>query len=378
MSCCTTTTTQPDPAPRRAALAAELRLASRMVGDGLQQTELSVPGMHCGACMQKIESTLGELPGVEAARVNLSTRRVSVRWRGDTPTPLIESLDAIGYEGQLSEPETGDKDRTLTELVWALAVAGFAAMNIMLLSVSVWSGALPATRDLFHGISAVIALPALLFSGRIFFRSAWQALRHGQANMDVPISIGVLLAFGMSLYDTLTHGQHAYFDASTSLLFFLLIGRTLDHLMRERTRTAVRGLARLAARGARGATADGSHEYRPVGEIEPGMRILLAAGERVPVDCEVLEGRSEIDYSLVTGESAPRPALPGTRLEAGTLNLSGSLTVAATAAAKDSFLAEMVRLMEAAAAGRSRYRRLADRASRLYAPVVHLAAFLSF
>src|SRR5690606_10872505 len=152
----------------------------------------------------------------------------------------------------------------LTELVWALAVAGFAAMNIMLLSVSVWSGALPATRDLFHGISAVVALPALLFSGRIFFRSAWQALRHGPTNMDLPISIGVLLAFRMSPYNALTHGQHASSDASAALLFCRLIGRTLGHLMRERTRTAVRGLARLAARGARVAAADGSHEYRPV------------------------------------------------------------------------------------------------------------------
>ena len=378
MSCCVPSQAQTaTPAPRHAALAEEVRLASRTLDSGLLQTDLSVPGMHCGACMEKIEAALGELPGVEAARVNLSTRRVSVRWRGEPP-PLVETLESIGYDGQLSEPDAGDRDGTLSELVWALAVAGFAAMNIMLLSVSVWSGALPATRDLFHGISALIALPALVFSGRIFFRSAWQALRHGQTNMDVPISIGVVLAFGMSLYDTLTHGQHAYFDASTSLLFFLLIGRTLDHLMRERTRTAVRGLARLGARGARIVGTDGTEDYRPLGEIEPGMRILLAAGERVPVDCEVLSGRSEIDYSLVNGESAPRPALPGTRLEAGTLNLNGPLTVTAMAAAKDSFLAEMVRLMEAAEAGRSRYRRIADRASRLYAPVVHLAAFLSF
>src|SRR5690606_14529651 len=152
--------------------------------------DLSVPGMHCGACMQRIETALGALPGVEAARVNLSTRRVSVRWRGELPPPLVETLDAIGYDGQLSEPAAGETDRVLSELVWALAVAVFAAMNLMLLSVSVWSGALPPTRDLFHGISAVIALPALVFSGRIFFRSAWRALRHGQTNMDVPISIG--------------------------------------------------------------------------------------------------------------------------------------------------------------------------------------------
>lgn len=358
-------------------LAEEIRLASRPIEDGLYQTSLSVPGIHCGGCIQKIEDGLAALPAVESARVNFSTRRVSVRWRG-TPPPLIERLDALGYEAHLFELDGAEEDKTLKSLLWALAVAGFAAMNIMLLSVSVWSGAAAATRDLFHWISALIALPALVFSGRIFFASAWNALRRGQTNMDVPISIGVIMAFAMSLYDTINHGEHAYFDASASLLFFLLIGRTLDYLMRERTRKAVRGLARLAPRAARVLTEDGSTEYRPVEEIVPGATIMLAAGERVPVDCEVVSGTSEIDRALVNGESRPFAAGPGTALEAGTLNLSGPLTVRATAAARESFLAEMVRLMEAAEAGRSHYRRLADRASRLYAPVVHLAAFLSF
>jgi Cu2+-exporting ATPase len=260
----------------------------------------------------------------------------------------------------------------------ALAVAGFAASNIMLLSVSVWSGAEAATRDLFHWISALIALPALAFSGQVFFRSAWRALRHGQTNMDVPISIGVLLAFGMSLYETIQHGPHAYFDAAVSLLFFLLIGRTLDHLMRERARQAVSGLARLAARGAQVLSDDGTTIYLPVDEIEPGMTILLAAGERVPVDSRVVKGRSELDRSLVSGESAPQQAGEGTQLQAGILNLTAPLTIVAMAAAKDSFLAEMIAMMEAAESGRSSYRRIADRAARLYAPVVHATAFLSF
>ena len=148
------------------------------------------------------------------------------------------------------------------ELLRGLAVAGFAAGNIMLLSVSVWSGAEGATRDLFHWVSALIALPALVFAGGVFFRSAWSALRRGRMNMDVPIAIGVTLAYAMSLYETVTHGQHAYFDASVSLLFFLLIGRTLDHVMRDRARAAVLGLARLAPRGAVVIADDGSRDYR--------------------------------------------------------------------------------------------------------------------
>jgi Cu2+-exporting ATPase len=175
-----------------------------------------------------------------------------------------------------------------------------------------------------------------------------------------------------------THGPHAYFDAAVSLLFLLLIGRTLDHMMRERARVAVKGLARLAARGALTVRADGARTYLPTGEIEPGMTILLAAGERVPVDSRVIDGRSELDMSIVTGETAPRAVEAGAVLQAGTLNLTAPLTLIATAAAKESFLAEMIRMMEAAESGRSVYRRIADRAARLYAPVVHTAAALTF
>ncbi|NGO55941.1 cation-translocating P-type ATPase [Allomesorhizobium camelthorni] len=357
----------------------EVLLASRLVGDGVRQSDLSVPGIHCGGCIQKVEAALGALPGVEKARVNLSTKRVAIRWQAENPpAPFIETLNKIGYEAHLHDAGANGTDETLTELIRALAVAGFAASNIMLLSVSIWSGADASTRNMFHWISALIASPALIYSGRVFFSSAWRVLRHGQTNMDVPISIGVLLAFGMSLYETFHHEAHAYFDAAISLLFFLLVGRTLDHMMRERARTAVRGLARLSSRGALVVQDDGTHAYLPVNEIQPDMHILLAAGERVPVDARVETGQSEIDRALVSGESLPQPVAPGAMLSAGTLNLTAPLTVVATAAAKDSFLAEMVRMMESAEAGRSVYRRIADRASRLYAPVVHLTAFLTF
>jgi len=357
----------------------EILLASRPIAGNLRQTDLSVPDVHCGACIHTVEKALGGLSGVTSARVNLSTRRVTIKWRAerDTPPDFIGRLHDAGYEAHLFEIDGDAGDATLSELIRALAVSGFAAGNIMLFSVSVWSGAEPATRDLFHGLSALIALPTLLYAGRVFFRSAWQALRHGRTNMDVPISLGVSLAFGMSLYETAIHGPHAYFDASVSLLFFLLIGRTLDHMMRERARVAVKGLARLAARGALVQQGDGTQTYLPVAEIKPGMTILLAAGERVPVDAMVARGMSELDVSLVSGESVPQPAQPGAELRAGTLNLTGPLTITASAAANDSFLAEMLRMMEAAEQGRSSYRRIADRASSLYAPVVHLAALLT-
>jgi P-type Cu2+ transporter len=356
----------------------ELLLASRIVGPDLRQNELSVPEIHCGGCVQRIERVLAGLPHVERARVNLSSKRVAVTWRGEIPPPLMSTLAEAGFAAHIHDVAVEEKDGVLRELVRALAVAGFASGNIMMLSVAVWSGADPASRDTFHWLSAAIALPSLAYCGRIFFRSAWQALRHGRTNMDVPISIGVLLAFGLSFYDTLHHGAHAYFDAAISLLFFLLVGRTLDHFMRERARTAVKGLARLAARGATVLLPDGSQRYLPVAEVRPGMTILLVPGDRVPVDAKVLVGQSELDVSLASGESLPHRVAEGDRLQAGTLNLTGPLTLQATAAAQDSFLAQMTRLMETAEAGRTVYRRIADRAARLYAPVVHLTALLTF
>ncbi|CDX56283.1 Nitrogen fixation protein FixI [Mesorhizobium plurifarium] len=356
----------------------EIKLASRTLDGGCRQTDLSVPSVHCAGCIQAIEAALAKLENIDSARVNLSTKRVSVRWRGEQVPPFFAALSRLGYQAHLFEPEIQEKDRTLSELIRAVAVAGFAVGNIMLLSVSVWSGAEGATRDLFHWLSALIAIPALAFAGGIYFRSAANALRHGRMNMDVPIAVGVSLAYAMSLYETITHGEHAYFDASVSLLFFLLIGRTLDHVMRERARTAVNSLSRLAARGSMVQRDDGTREYVPVAELMPGMRLLIAAGERIPVDGDIVSGNSDLDCSIVSGESAPKAVGAGAHVQAGTLNLTGPLTMQATAAAKDSFLAEMVRLMEAAEGGRSRYRRIADRVSALYAPVVHLAAFVTF
>jgi Cu2+-exporting ATPase len=360
-----------------------LWLSSRDLSEGLRQTDLSVPDVHCGACITTLESALKTLPEVASARVNLTTRRVSVVWRdridsGRTdPSRIVRTISDHGYKAHLfvMGPQGDDLQKNL--LIRAVAVSGFASVNIMLLSVSVWSGAEAATRDLFHWISAMIAAPALIYAGRFFFQSAWNALRHGRTNMDVPISLAVTLSYCMSLYETIHHGEHAWFDASVTLLFFLLIGRTFDHIMRDRARSAITGLARLSPRGAMVIGSDGGRDYRPVDDIKPGDLLALAPGERVPVDSIVVSGRSDLDMSIVNGESAPLSASAGTGLAAGVMNLTGSLTLKATAMARDSFLSEVISLMEAAEGGRARYRRIADRAARLYSPAVHLLALMS-
>ena len=235
-----------------------------------------------------------------------------------------------------------------------------------------------ATRTLFHWLSAAIALPAVAYAGRPFFRSALAALRAGRTNMDVPISIGVTLACVVSLHEAWAGQQHAYFDSAITLLFFLLIGRYLDRRARGRARHAVHALLALASRSATVIGADGSTVSRRVDSLVPGDVLLVAAGERLGADGIVSDGISSLDTSLVSGESLPQPAHPGVKAFAGTINLGGVLRVKVTAAGENTLLSEIVRLVEAAERGRSRFVAIADRVARAYAPVVHATALLTF
>ncbi|WP_183930760.1 cation-translocating P-type ATPase [Rhizobium mongolense] len=364
--------------------AEEALLASQSLGSGLRQSDFSVPGVHCGVCISTIEKALTQLPYVKNARVNLTAKRVSCVWYEEmngkpvNPAGILSAIAACGYQAHLFTADLSDDDRVRNQLLLAVGVSGFAAANIMLLSVSIWSGAEAATRDMFHWISAMIAAPTLIYAGRFFYQSAWNALKHGRTNMDVPISLAVTLSYSMSLWETIHHGEHAWFDASVSLLFFLLIGRTLDHVMRDKARAAITGLARLAPRGALLINPDGPKRYVPLSEINVGDLIAVPAGERIPVDATVVAGRSEVDLSIVTGESIPMAVSTGSELKSGAMNLTGSLTIKAAATARNSLLAEIIGLMEAAEGGRARYRRIADRAASYYSPVVHLLALMSF
>jgi len=348
-------------------------------GPGLKRIEFLVPQANRPEAMSHIETDLGALPGVNSARVNLTGRRVAVIYEDGAiePQALIDRLGFLGYMARPFDPrETGltKDDREGGRLLRALAVAGFAAGNVMLLSVSVWSGAEGATRDLFHWLSAMIALPAVAYAGRPFFHSAVNALRLGRVNMDVPISLGVLLASFMSLYETINGEAHAYFDASVTLLFFLLAGRYLDHLMRARARSAIAQLVSLSAEGATVIEADGARRYVPARDLRTGMLVAVAAGDRLPADGLVRSGTSDMDRSLLTGETAPETVRPGSLVHAGELNVTAPLTVEITAAGSDTFLSELVRLMSSAEQGQSRYIRIADRLARFYSPAVHTLA----
>ncbi|MCG5235580.1 heavy metal translocating P-type ATPase [Xanthobacter oligotrophicus] len=351
--------------------------------DGLAQMSLAVDGIDCAACIAEIEDGVKALPGVVRARLNYSTHRLTVAWREETsPDRVVSQLEALGYRahpfaGRAEESEA----RHARWLLRCLGVAGFAAMNIMLLSVSVWSGNVtditPETRDFFHWVSALIALPAAAYAGQPFFQSAFRAVRSGRLNMDVPITIGVTLALGMSVLETALSQPHAYFDSAIMLLFFLLAGRYLDHEARRRTRATAGNIAALRGEMAHRLGADGVPVLVPVQALQPGDTILVAPGERVAADGVIASGQSSVDESLVTGETLPRALKAGDAVYAGSLNGEGALHLKVTAGGENTLVDDVQRLLDGALAEKGAYVRLADRVARLYAPMVHLTALVS-
>ncbi len=354
--------------------------------DGALRFDAAIEGMTCAACIGEIESALRGLPGLPHARVNYTNRRLALEWREESfdLAGAFERLRRMGYRlrpFQLAEGEQEEQEAS-KRLLRCLAVAAFAAMNIMLLSVSVWVGQVSdidaSTRDMFHGISGLIALPAAAFAGQPFFQSAFAALRGRRLNMDVPISLGVLLALGMSVFETLAHAEHAYFDSAIMLLTFLLLGRFLDAAMRRKTRAVAANLAALRAPIACRLSPDGVETVVPARQLRRGDRILVRPGERLPADGAIVSGASELDQSLITGETARRAVSRGDIAYAGSLNHDGALILTVEAAGGGTLLDEIERLLEKATAARSRYVRFADRVSQFYAPVVHIAALCAF
>ncbi|MGY3691636.1 Cu2+-exporting ATPase [Bradyrhizobium sp. USDA 3240] len=357
----------------------------KSAGTGLVHLDLAVEGINCAGCMAKIERNLSTIPDVSSARVNLTDSRLALEWKAGAVDPalFVSRLAELGYKAypfERNDAETLEAQRA-QGLLRRLGVAAFAAMNVMMLSVPVWSGnmsdMLPEQRDFFHWLSALIVLPAAAYSAQPFFSSALSALRARGVNMDVPISIGIVLALATSVIETVNHAEHAYFDAAIMLIAFLLAGRYLDQNMRRRTRAFAGNLAALKAETATKFISPTEIRTVPAAAIQPGDVVLLRPGERCAVDGNVIEGRSDVDQSLITGETLPAMATPGSAMFAGTLIRSGTLRVRVSAASGGTLLDEISQLLDRALQARSRYLRLAERASRLYAPVVHTTALIT-
>lgn len=353
-----------------------------MATTAMRRVELALPTVHCAACIAAVERRLASRPDVAGARVNLTLKRVSVTVADlpDIEQSLIAELGQLGYPARPLDSAVlakAESDKAGRDMLARLGVAGFAMMNVMLLSISVWAGAEGYTRALMHWVSAAIALPAIAFSAYPFFKSGWGALKHARLNMDVPISLAILLSSGVSLYETMQGGEQAYFDAALALTFFLLIGRFLDYKTRATARSAASELAALEVQKARRITEDGE-ETVPLDALREGDILAVAAGERLPADGVVLWGDSELDPSMLTGETLPQAVGQGAVVRAGMLNISGPLRIRAEGLGEETLLKQITRLVETAENSRNRYTSLAERAAAIYAPAVHLLALVAF
>lgn len=350
-----------------------------------KELHLLVDGAHCAACISAIEGRLKREPVVTHARLNLSLRRLSLAWTGsrqeaDRFAALVEEL---GYRVAPFDPEhlAQIDNRVGRELLRALAISAFAASNVMMLSLAVWAGQVQdmpqGTQLLFQWLSALITLPAVAIAGQPFYRSALQALRARRTNIDVPIALALILTTLISVVELVRYGRDVYFDSAAALLFVLLIGRYLDFQVRARSRSAVERLLMLKAHGAAVCRADGRVEMLPAEAVEPGMIVLVRPGERIPVDGAIVEGRTALDVSIVTGESLPQSVGPGDEVLAGAINGNAALRLRATKTIETSHLAEIVRLVEEAEQRRGKVVILADKVAAVWTPAIHGLALIT-
>ena len=356
---------------------------ARAAGDGLVELDLIVSGLTCGACVWLVEQALAAEPDVIRARASLSARRLTVVWRGEAERArdLAGLVARLGFKVAPWSPAClrATEDAEGRALIRALGVAAFGSMNVMLVSIAVWVGTdmEPATRHAMHWLAALIGLPTVLVAGMPFYRSAWDAIRAGRVNMDLAVSIGVIATTLMSLSETLRNGDYTWFDGATSLLALLLAGRVLDRAMRRKARQAVAELLALQEGTVALRLPDGTTRAVPAENVRAGDRVLISAGERLRLDGMAGEGVT-LDTSATTGESLPRDMVAGEALSAGAVNMGQPFVLTVTAAAKDGSLAQLARLLERAEQGRGRFVSIADKAARLYVPVVHTVALATF
>ncbi len=341
--------------------------------------EVAVTGARCAGCIAKIEKGVTALPGVAFARLNLSTGKLLVRGHDFAPQAVLRRLRDLGYQARPFEAaETlSAEDAEGRFLLRCLAVSGLGTVLAMGLTDAVWysSDMAPALRQGFFWLAAVVTVPASLYAGRPFFRSAWKGLKARTANMDLPISLAVVLALGLSLYQAANQAAHTYFDAAVMLVFLLLVGRYLDYRLRDKARGAARHLLALQSLLVRRLGPQDTLETVSARDIAVGDRVLVAGGERVPVN-GVLEGDTDLDVSLVTGEVLPKAVSQGMTALAGSIVSGAPVVLRATARVEDSLVADLARLLEAGQQSRSQYVRLADRAARLYVPAVFVLSTL--
>jgi len=350
----------------------------------IRDIHLLVEGIHCAACVWLIERGLQRVPGVQSANVNLAAKRLHLRWdnRQSKLSGVLRALARIGYAAVPYDPESAEGviKKANRAMLYRLFFAGFAMMNMLWVSIALYSGAnRDEFRDFFHWVGLALATPTLLYAGYPFYRGAFGGLRGGWLTMDLPIAIGLSVTYAYSLYVTVSAGKtgEVYFDTVTNLIFVILIGRYLEGMFRHQAVSATKRLMELQPRVAI-VMRDGQEQMTPIRGIKPGDQVLIKPGYKVPVDGIVIEGHSSVDESMLSGESVPVSKPVGAQVSAGTVNTTGALLVEVRSLLQDTTLAKIIRLVEEAQSSKAPIQRLADTVVPWFVLVTLICAALTF
>ncbi|CAN7767556.1 cation-translocating P-type ATPase [Variovorax sp. LjRoot290] len=356
---------------------------------GRWESQVVVEGMHCAACAFTVEATLAQVPGVEKAEVNAATRRARIVWSAAavTPSRWFAACAAAGYRlvpaGDMFVRARRAREARLA--LWRWLVAGFCMMQVMMYAYPAYiakpGDMTPDAAQLLRWASWVLTLPVILFSCGPFFRSALLDLRHRRIGMDLPVALGIAITFVVSTAATFDAsgplGGEVYFDSLTMFVFFLLTGRWLETRLRDRTAGALEALMNRLPDSVERLGADGMFTRVAVRRLAPGDIVRVLPGEAFPADGILTAGDTTADEALLTGESRPVPRPCGTRVLAGSHNLSSAVQIQVESLGQNSRFAQIMALMESASLQKPRLARLADRAARPFLVAVLAAAFLA-
>ncbi|OMH38796.1 copper-translocating P-type ATPase [Motiliproteus sp. MSK22-1] len=332
-----------------------------------REVQLLVEGIHCAACVWLIENSLRRISGVIDARVNLTGRRLQIRWDNEVIplSSIIRSLGMLGYNAVPFDPEAaeGSLKRENRKLLYRMAVAGFAMMNLLWISIALYTGADQGEfREMFHWIGLALATPTLLYSGFPFYSGAWAGLKNRSLGMDLPIALGATITYLYSVYVTLsgTTVGEVYFDTVVNFLFVILVGRYLEAISKRQAVASTQRLLDLQPKVAN-LIRDGDERVVPIRSVALGDIVVVRPGERIPADGTVVAGASSIDEAMLTGESEPVSKKVGSSVCAGTINGQGMLRVEVSGLLNNTALGRIIHLVEQAQSSKAPIQSIADR-----------------